>query len=308
MRKFLLLKVCLAFQLAVPISGFAQAWLSPKHTGTISLSYQYHYIDTHAIEGRWLKEFAGVDLGRIRSHAAVVNADYSLTDKLAFSVTLPFIGANYEGEDLSHDLHTDAGSYHPSFQDLGLEVRYNVLKSHLMVTPFIGYGLPTHPYEYFAHAAIGRRLTSLQLGTYVGRRLDPLLPDAFLQGHYSYEFVQRIRGINLNRSNIDLQFGYFLTSSFTAFGLVIGTLSHGGVSPYIIYDKDTGEIIDQDLYPQHDRIEIVRTWNVGGGAAYSINDSWQAYFTIFHTAYMRNGHPLKHQISTGVTWSFGSPQ
>ncbi|MCI0602713.1 hypothetical protein L0156_06830 [bacterium] len=296
----------LAFYFSVPVGGFGQAWISPKHTGTITLSYQYHYIDTHAIEQELFKEFLGIDGGRIRSHSIYVNVDYSFTDQLALSATIPYVGAKYEGGDLSHDLETDSGSYHPSFQDLTLELRYNTRTSPFMITPFIGYRFPTHRYEFFAHSAIGARLSSFRVGTYLGRRLDPLLPDAYVQGHYSYDFVQRVQGINLNRSNFDAQFGYFLTPSFTTYITAIGTGSHGGVNPYAIFDKDTLEILDPELWPHHDRVEKIKTWNLGGGAAYAINDSWQAYVTVLYTSSMRNGHPLKYQITTGVTWSFGS--
>ncbi len=63
-----------------------------------------------------------------------------------------------------------------------------------------------------------------------GRLLSPLLHRAYVQGQYSYAFVQKANDIPLNHSNVDIELGYFLPHSLSVrgFGSWLGT--HGGIT------------------------------------------------------------------------------
>src|SRR5689334_24785221 len=137
-------------------AAFAQAWVPGEGEGTVSVLYQganslYHY-----------KPTAKVDLGRIDSHALVLDTTYGLTDKIAVDVALPFVVSKYAGTQ-PHPTSLDDGNYHGTIQDVRLDLRYNMTRRRRMaVTPFVGTVMPSHDYEYYAHSAPGRRLRELR--------------------------------------------------------------------------------------------------------------------------------------------------
>ena len=201
--------------LAVPFCLPAQAWLFPKGEGTVSFSYQNLYIRDHIFPKGEI-----VDVGHILSHGLIMNVDYSLTDSLALSIGLPYIAADYSGL-RPHQLPIDNGKYHPTFQDFRIDFRYNLSKRPAVITPFFEVVIPSHDYEYFAHSAVGRRLREYHVGTNVGRRLNPILPNAYLQARYSYSFIERV-DISPNRSEAGAARLYFLTKRLSVLGLGSG--------------------------------------------------------------------------------------
>ena len=83
--------------------------------------------------------------------------------------------------------------------------------------------------QQFAHSAPGRDLHELQVGAYWAKLLDRVLPGLFVTGRYSYGFTQRVLDISHNRSNVDLELGYFIKPEVRVFGLGSGQLTHGGI-------------------------------------------------------------------------------
>jgi hypothetical protein len=303
--------VLVLLQFLVARESTPQAWVPPKHTGTITFVYQNQFKKDFRLNGE------PISPGTVRLQGVFVNLDYSLTDKLAISATLPFLASKYDGTELLHDevpfdgIYTgylDNGKYHSSFQDFGFNLRYNFSTRPIVFTPYIRYGVPTNNYPFLGFSAVGQRLQQLEVGAHVGRILDPFLPDAYFQLSYGFAFVKKIEDINLNRSNINLQFGYFLSPSFQLYGLVHGMHMHGGVSPYQIYTPDFTTVLNQGYWDHHDQLETERTWNVGGGVSFALNDSMDASVALLRTVYLWNGHALNYQFSAGIAWSFGSIQ
>jgi hypothetical protein len=72
--------------LVIPSAIMAQAWLSPKGEGTVSLNYQNQYVADHVFENG-----DAHDIGHILSHALTLDVDYSMTGSLAVRVAVPFI-------------------------------------------------------------------------------------------------------------------------------------------------------------------------------------------------------------------------
>lgn len=289
----------------------AQAWISPKHTGSITFVYQNQFKKDFRLNGQ------PTNPGTVRLQGVFVNVDYSLTDKLAISATLPFLASKYEGTLLLHDEvpfdgvytgYLDNGQYHSSFQDFGLNLRYNVSAHPFLFTPYVRYGVPTGNYPILGFSAVGQRLQQWEVGAHVGRLLDPFLPDAYIHVSYGYAFVKKIADVNLDRSNFNLQFGYFVSPSVQLYGIVHGMHMHGGVSPYEIYSRDFTTVLNQDYWDHHDQIETERTWNVGGGVSFALNESMDASIALLRTVSLWNGHWLNYQFSAGITWSFGSIQ
>lgn len=78
---------------------------------------------------------------------------------------------------------------------------------------------PGHSYDFHGESAFGRDLREYALGVTAARLLTPVLPRAFGQAQYSYAFVERATGLDLNHSNVNLELGYFLPHETTVFAV-----------------------------------------------------------------------------------------
>ena len=283
--------------LAMPSLVSGQAWLSPKGEGTVALSYQNMFVSNHAYE-----DSDAHDIGHILSHVLTLDVDYSLTGKLAVRVAIPFVDGRYYGAK-PHQLPEDNGLYHSTFQDFTTDVRYNLTKRHLVVTPFARVVVPSNSYTYFAHSAAGRDLHEFHLGTNFGRRLDPILPKAFLQGQYSYAFVERILGIAPNRSNAEFQLGYFLSHRLAILATGQGMYTHSGVDlNFNLFHAG----LPADQWIHHDQIAKATLLDVGGGTSFAVTPSWQMFFTAAHSIEGRNGHLHAAVVTIGMSHLFGT--
>ena len=122
----------------------------------------------------------------------------------------------------------DDGNWHTTFQDLFAEVRFRATQGSIAVTPFVAVAVPTNFYEYYGHAAAGRKLVEGQFGVAAGRLLDPLLPNAYVQVRYMYGIPEKVMGISHNRSQVNFEAGYLLGAAFTIRALGSWQKSHGG--------------------------------------------------------------------------------
>jgi hypothetical protein len=276
--------------------AWAQAWTPAQGEGSVAMAFQDTFVKYHLFTTTQL------DRGHVRSQALLVDFSYGITDKLALSLSLPFIGAKYDGAFPHVATGIDAtGRYNSTFQDLRFDLRYNVAKKGFVVTPFVGTVVPSHDYTYWAHSAVGRDLRELQLGAYWAKLLDPVLPGLFITGRYSYGFVQRIIDVSHNRSNLDLELGYFAKPELRIFAVGAGQLTHGG------YDYPAPELwptLPVALVQHHDQIGRDNELNLGGGVAYSVTPSFDLFGSVVHTVTGRNMHELEYGATVGVSWSF----
>ena len=288
----------LVWQLAAPVSGLAQAWLPAKGEGSISIIFQDEAVRRHTFQNG-----ERLDRGHIQSETMLVDATYGLTDKLTVSVTLPYVASKYTG-DFPHlspfQATIDTGAYHSTLQDFRFDVRYNVFKGPVVITPFIGTIVPSHDYVSFGHSAVGRDLREVQIGAYVARHFDAVLPGVFVQGRYSYGFTERALDISHNRSNMDLEVGYFVRPSFRVFGLAVGQVTHGGLD----FPTNFRDIATPEQWFHHDQIGRDNRLNLGAGAALSLSESLDLFGSAIHTMAARNNHAIEYGLTLGVTYSF----
>ena len=283
--------------MVIPSAVEGQAWLSPKGEGTVSLSYQNQFVADHVFENG-----DAHDIGHILSHALTLDVDYSLTDNLAVRVALPFIAGKYYGP-APHQLPTDNGTYHSTFQDFTTDIRYNLTKRRVLVTPFFRAVIPSNSYTYFAHSAAGRDQREYHLGTNFGRRLDPLIPKAYVQAQYSYAFVERVLGIAPNRSNLEAQLGYFLTPRISLLATEQWMYTHSGLEfNYNLFHAG----LTEDQWIHHDQIAKASLLDLGGGASFAITPSWQMFLAVAHSIEGRNAHLHTAVVTIGVSRSFGT--
>jgi len=282
---------------AIPFSLPAQAWLFPKGEGTVSTSYQSTYVHDHL-------DYTGkaFSFGDIYSQAITVDTDYSLTDKLALRVALPYIFGLYSG-DRPHPTAPDNGAWHSTFQNFTADLRYNVSQRSLVITPFVRLVMPSHGYESFGHAIVGRDVREYQIGTNIGRRLDPILPKAYLQAQYSYAFAERILGISPNRSNVEAQIGYFLTPRVSLLGSMQFFHTYNGYNTD--FSLPQGGLTNEQ-FRHHDQIGKETLLNVGGGVSYAMNRKLEVYASWGRSVTGINGHLQASIVTIGVSRTFGT--
>jgi hypothetical protein len=278
---------------AAPRGAEAQAWLPSAGEGTVSIQWQNVFSKDHFVPT------TPVDIGHIDSHALVFDVTYGLTDKVAVDVSLPFIASKYDGPQ-PHPTALDDGAYHGALQDFRLAVRYNLHAGRFAVTPYIGSIVPSHNYEYYAHAAPGRRVAEMQVGAYVARLLDAAIPGAFVQARVGYGLMQQVADINHSRAMLDLELGDFVTERFRVFGIGSGQVTFGGIDIPLLGPNS----LPMSLQPHHDRIDRTDFLNVGGGASFSIRDSVDVFGSIVTNVANRNGHATNRGIDVGISWTF----
>lgn len=288
-----LLGLVFILQLGSAMSVQAQAWLPLKGEGQITVTYQNLQVKDHV-------DFEGnrFDSGPIRTHTVISSFEYGLTNKIALDADVTHVTSKYEGfvGPVPHG-PADTGSYHPSFQDVRIGVRYNIRTRPLVVTPFVATVIPTHHYETRGHSAVGRRLHELQLGVNVGRDLEGIVPRSYIQGRYSYSIVERIEEFNLNRSNADWEFGYFATDRITLRFTGAWQRTYHGIQIPI----DRGH---PHFHEIHDRATKANFLKVGGGVSFSVTRSLAFHADFNDTARGQNTHAPRG-LSLGISWRFG---
>lgn len=292
-----------SLQLGFSMLCFGQAWIPPKGMAAISMNYQILQVDNH-INGSGVRG----DAGHIISNNVIADFSYSLTNKLALSVNIPFVTSKYNGlfphqipkEGGGFTIPLDDGDYHSTFQDFIFQVRYNVADNPLQLTPFVRATIPSHDYEFFAHSAPGIGTKRIQFGTYAGRVLDPIIPNAYIEGRYGYTFTPNFLDISTNYSSADLTLGYFISPSVRVFGFATGQYTHGGLD----IQKIAPKVVTNPYFLHHDQLTRTNYLNLGGGGSYTINDSIDVYGAISNTVSGRNTHAVRYGITFGMSYGF----
>jgi len=282
-----LLLACASLNLA-----HAQAWVPLRGEGELTFTYENLYVRDHF-------DYLGnrFDAGPIRTHTVITTLEYGLTNKLALDADITHVTSKYEGfvGPVPHG-PPDTGSYHPTFQDLRVGVRYKVYDGAAVITPFVMTVIPTHDYETRGHTAVGHNLHELQLGVNVGRDLEGIIPRSYVEGRYSYAFVEDVQEFNLNRSNADWEFGYFANSRLSLRFTGSWQKTYGGVR--IFLDQNI-----PDYHELHDRAAQSGYFRVGGGLSISLTRSWDLHADFGNTEKGTNTHGARG-LSLGLSWRF----
>jgi len=292
LRAAILVSCALTLQFALSVSLRAQAWLPQKGEGQITWTYQNNYVRYHLDNTG--KKF---DAGAIRTHTQVVSLEYGLTDRIALDADITHVTSRYLGL-ITQPPHgpPDTGFYHPTFQDLRVAVRYNLVKKPLLVTPVIGVVIPTHNYETRGHSAVGRKLHELQFGVNAGRNLEEILSGTYIQGRYTFAVVERVEGLNLNRSNADWELGYFATQRVSVRFAGAWQKTYGGID--IPLDQDLPHYHDL-----HDRAARSGFFRLGGGLTFSLTKNLDLQADYSKTVSGINTHAPRG-LSLGLSWRF----
>ena len=287
----------------------AQAYVPAKGEGSVSFLYQDTFVKDHYYGT------TPVNSGQITSQTLLLDVTYGVTDRLAVSFGIPWIASVYNGTS-PHPLvnnsgptpiyygvnPADDGTYHGTFQDLRFNVRYNaVARKGMALTPFIATSVPSHDYTVLAHTAPGQDLKLLQVGGSGAKLLDNLLPGLFVQGTYAFGFAQTVADISHNRSNAEMEVGYFVTPRLRLLALGTGQVTHGGIDMVA-----NARVVLGPLFQYHDQITQINFLDLGGGVSFALTDRVDFFSSLIHTVAERNGHAIDRGLSFGLSWSFST--
>jgi hypothetical protein len=284
----------------------AQAWVSPKGAGTISLMNQRLYNTGHRRIGGYLQE-----VGQSTNMALYIEGEYALTDRLSVSAGLPYVFAKYTApkpppSQIPFFPWDECHCWQSDWQDFGFTARYNVFNGAFALTPSVSFGVPSHDYQFRGEAVVGRNLKEVQFSVDVGRRLDSISENLSVQGRYSYAIVERPIDIANNRSNARWEAAYQLTRRLSTYGFISWQHTHGGLTfgsplpgaalPF------PGEVNTDERKFQHDRIMRDNYSHVGGGASYGFQ-----HFDVFgsYTAYVAGTDThAGRALTAGISFPF----
>jgi hypothetical protein len=292
----------------------AQAFVPEAGGGSITIAYQNLFARGHLdLNGDRMPGPSGTD--PTRGHALIVEAEFGLTERLAVNASLPYIASRYDGSTphlvggSGPPQEWDDGTYHATFQDFHVGVRFNVMARPVAVTAFAERIIPSHHYPSLAHAAVGKDLLALTVGGAAGGFLDAVLPGLFFQTQYSYTRTEEVIGIRPNRSRVDAEVGYFITPRFAVRFLESYQVTHHGFD-LISFDMTEAEIHGHpeiEFLPSyrkyHDQLQRSNFLNLGGGIGFALNDSIEIFVAGSNTVWGESVHPLRG-VTIGVTTHF----
>lgn len=279
-----------------PVLLCGQAWLPARGEGSVSLSYLDMVTSDHL-----LSSGQPLNRGPMQMNTITAGVLCGITDRLAVSAEVPYITSKFTLTPglapNAHDLESkiDDGRYHGTFQDFRGAVKYNAVRGPLMFTPFFEVVIPTHHYVTFGHSAPGKYLREYHVGANVGRLLNPILPRGYFDLRYTYSFVQKLAGMNLDRNNVDLEVGYFLKPSVAIRGLGAVQKTLGGVESLVPPNSP--------FFLDHDRLERGHYSRIGGGVTFSLPRNLDLYVLIVSTLSGKNIQAFTAP-GIGVSWNF----
>lgn len=276
------------------VSAHAQAWLPAKGELTVSIVASDAFVDRHDLNG------VSDPNSDITTRSFLADVTYGLRDDLSLTVSLPVVSSRFVTTGTPpHPTALDNGNFHTTVTDFRVDLRYNAINRRgFVVTPYVTVVTPSHGYEYFAHAAPGRRVNELQIGASVGTTLDDVLPGMFVQARYGYGVQERFVDFSHNRSLFSVESGYFATPDVRVFGMVSGQRTHGGVDLF-----PAARLVWPNIqWVNHDRITRENFLNVGAGVGWSLNEVVDVFGSYTKAVSSRNTHVLDRGIQVGVSF------
>ena len=295
--------------LAIASSAAAQAWVPPQGSGSVSLSYQRISNTGHRRSNGFL-----VEAGQSLNMGLYLEGEYSLTNRLSLAVGLPYVfgkstTVNPPPPPIPYLPWDQCHCWQSGWQDFGFTARYNMVHADngaFALTPSVSVGVPSHNYEFRGESVLGRHLKEVRIGVDAGQRLDVISPNLFVEGRYSYAFVERVIDIPNNRSNASVEGTYLLLKrKLAARGLASWQRTHGGLlfgSPPPASLEFPGEVNTPERLLQHDRLLRDNYFHAGGGLSYSFPrmDVFASYIAFVSGTDTHAGRAL----TLGVSWPF----
>ena len=278
----------------LPAFAEAQAWLPDR--GTISASLVHNDIENN---DHFLPNGDEVDVGHTRSFSDAFSLAYSPSNRWLFSVGIPYVSARYHGDHPHVGVTIDDGNYRGTFTDLRAELHFQALQEPFALAPYVALVIPVHDYPTLGHAGPGRHLDERWIGFFAGKSLDQWLPRTYVQGRYSFAFVQKLDNVSHNRSNLELEVGYFFDSRWSIRALAAWQRTHGGIEVPVPPSSPH--------YRNHDRLAAERFFQLGAGLAFGWSNNASAFLVYKKALSGANGHRLNNGFTMGFAYGFSAP-
>jgi hypothetical protein len=273
-------------------SASGQAWVAPARIGSVTFAFQHIDNTGHRSHDGTLFP-GGYDSV---SQTFLINFDYAVTDRFSFAVDLPYVGSKYTGPDPSFfGLPIDeCFCWNHGWQDLGFTARYNITNEAFALTPSVSAGVPSHDYEYFGEAVLGRNLNEVRIALDAGHRLDAISSRLSVYGRYSYAFVEKVLDIGNNRSNMAAGSDVLITRRLLGRIGFSWQRSHGGLR--------STEFTEDIQFAQYDRLIRDNHFHMSGGVTVSLPrvDVFASYVSYVSGTDTHEGYA----INAGVSWPF----
>jgi hypothetical protein len=131
--------------------------------------------------------------------------------------------------------------------------------------------------------------------------LNPILPNAFIQGRYAFGFSQEVASIARKRSYGELQLGYFVTRRLSFQGALVWTYSHNGNEhDYNLFPDN----LSDEEWRNHDRISRAKLLDAGANAGYALNRSTSIVVGAGHSVTGANTHLRAMVVTVGIVKAF----
>jgi hypothetical protein len=267
----------------------AQAWLPEKGSFSVSTAFSDNLNKNH-----YLPNGDEVDVGHTRTKILAMTAIYALTDRWMIDIGVPYVEAKYSGP-RPHPTEVDDGTYHGSVTDVHLALHFQALEEPFAFAPYTAVVIPLQDYETLGHAARGRGLEEFWLGFYAGKSLDPWIPGTYVVGRYNYAFVEQVAGIAHDRSNADLEIGWFMTPQWSVRALLSAVETHGGI-PVPVPPT-------HPLFEFHDQLAAESLRNVGAGVSWSMSDQTDIYVLYLQSVRGESAHKLDRGLTLGFSYA-----
>lgn len=226
----------------------------------------------------------------------LLEVEYAANDRLSFSAGVPYVFAKYVGPLASFSALPvdDCHCWNRGWQDVGITARYNVVNGVFALTPYVSLGVPSHDYDYFGEAVLGRNLKEIRVGVAAGRRLDAISPRLAIQGRYNYAFVEKVLKVPNNRSNGAVEASFLLTRRLATRAVLSWQRTHGGLR--------AAEFTTPELFEQFDRLLRDNSVHAGGGVSYSL-PRIDLFVSYIHYLSGTDTHAGR-AITAGLSWPF----
>jgi hypothetical protein len=284
----------LAAILAVTLasSAYAQAWLPPKGSFNVGVVFNDTFNKQH-----YLSNGDTTDAGHTRVFVDSLTVSYAPTSRFLIAGTLPFVRTRYMGSKPHPGSVVDDGRFHSTVTDLRLQLHYQWIEEPFAFSPYIGVVIPLHDYPTLGHASLGRNLNEQLVGFYTAKSLDQWLPRTYVQARYAYAFVEKRAGVSHDRSNADIEIGFFPDPRWSVRALASWQHTHGGI--------DVPLPASSPLFPYHDQLIRERYVQVGAGVAWSLNDRFSTYLIYKKSVSGANGHTMNDSFTFGLGYAVG---
>ena len=268
----------------------SQAWLPAGGALALSMTYSNVLNLEH-----YLPDGGEVDVGHTRTDSYGFLVTYSPNDRVMLTAGLPYVRTRYWGE-RPHPTEVDNGHHHSTFTDLRLSVHYQWLEQPIALAPYVAVVTPVADYETMGHAAPGRGLNEAWVGFGIGKNLDAWLPRTYAQARVNYAFVEQVADIAHDRSNVDVEVGYFFTPRWSVAALGFWQFAHGGV--------DVPMPPTNPLFRYHDQLAAESFFNAGLGVSWLAAPTLSMYGNLLTSVRGENGHKLNQGVALGLSYRF----